>query len=170
MDVRSRRRRARRDRLATPNVIETLPWRGGSASSAIYSQPLSWSHYVFLLGIKDVGERNFYEIEAAQQNWTLRELKRQFDASLYERLALSRDKKGVRRLARDGQVVSEPRDVLKEPLVLEFLGLGEESRYSESELEAAIIGRIESFLLELGKGFLFEGRQRRFTFDEEHFL
>lgn len=150
--------KAKNRAVASADAIQTASFR------------LSWSHYVFLLGIKDVGERNFYEIEAAQQNWTLRELKRQFDASLYERLALSRDKKGVRRLARDGQVVSEPRDVLKEPLVLEFLGLGEESRYSESELEAAIIGRIESFLLELGKGFLFEARQRRFTFDGEHFF
>lgn len=131
---------------------------------------LSWTHYLFLLGIKDPAERSFYEIEAADQDWTLRELKRQFDSSLYERLALSRDKEGIRRLARKGQIVSRPGDVLKEPLVLEFLGLDEQSRYSESDIEKAVIDRIEHFLLELGKGFLFEARQRRFTFDGDHFF
>jgi predicted nuclease of restriction endonuclease-like (RecB) superfamily len=131
---------------------------------------LSWSHYVFLLGIKKHDERSFYEIEATSQNWTLRELKRQFDSSLYERLALSRDKNGVRKLAREGQIIDRPKDVLKEPFVLEFLGLSEQARYSESELETAIIDHIEHFLLELGKGFLFEARQKRFTFDADHFF
>ena len=131
---------------------------------------LSWSHYAFLLGIKNSNERNFYEIESADQNWTLRELKRQFDSGLYERLALSRDKEGIRKLAREGQIVNQPKDIFKEPLVLEFLGLSEQTRYSESDLETAIINQIEHFLLELGKGFLFEARQKRFTFDEEHFF
>lgn len=131
---------------------------------------LSWSHYVFLLGVKNSDERSFYEIESAAQDWTVRELKRQFDSSLYERLALSRDKEGIRRLAKEGQAIAKPTDILKEPLVLEFLGLHESYRYSESELETAIIERLEHFLLELGKGFLFEARQRRFTFDGEHFF
>ena len=131
---------------------------------------LSWSHYVFLLGIQNGQERSFYEIEATAQNWTLRELKRQFDSGLYERLALSRDKEGIRQLARAGQIITQPQDLLKEPLVLEFLGLSEQNRYSESELESAIIGQIERFLLELGKGFLFEARQKRFTFDDDHFF
>ena len=131
---------------------------------------LSWTHYVFLLGIKTPDERSFYEIEASTQGWTVRELKRQFDSSLYERLALSRDKKGIYKLAREGRIVAQPADILKEPLVLEFLGLEERHRYSESDLETAIINRIENFLLELGKGFLFESRQRRFTFDSEHFF
>ena len=131
---------------------------------------LSWTHYVFLLSVKNPDERSFYEIEATAQNWTVRELKRQFDSGLYERLALSRDKAGIRRLAQEGQVVGQPGDLLKEPLVLEFLGLDERSRYSESDLEAAIIGQIERFLLELGKGFLFEARQKRFTFDADHFF
>lgn len=131
---------------------------------------LSWSHYVFLLGIKNSDERSFYEIEAASQDWTLRELKRQFDSGLYERLALSRDKDGIRRLAREGQIVSQPSDLLKEPLVLEFLGLSEQTRYSESELETAIIDQLGQFLLELGKGFLFEARQKRFSFDDDHFF
>jgi predicted nuclease of restriction endonuclease-like (RecB) superfamily len=131
---------------------------------------LSWTHYVFLLGIDNPNERSFYEIEATEQNWTVRQLKRQFDSGLYERLALSRDKEGIRRLAREGQTVGQASDLLKEPLVLEFLGLDERSQYSESDLESAIIGQIERFLLEMGKGFLFEARQRRFTFDEDHFF
>lgn len=131
---------------------------------------LSWSHYVFLLGIENSEERSFYEIEAARQGWTIRELKRQFDSSLYERLALSRDRKGIRQLAQDGQIVNHPKDLLKEPLVLEFLGLSEQIRYTESDLETAIINRVEHFLLELGKGFLFEARQKRFTFDGDHFF
>ena len=130
---------------------------------------LSWSHYVFLIGLKPE-ERNFYEIEADQQGWTLRELRRQFDAGLYERLALSRDKQAIRDLARQGQHVAKPQDLLKDPYVLEFLGIEEKVRYSESDLESAIVTHIEKFLLELGKGFLFESRQKRFTFDEEHFF
>jgi predicted nuclease of restriction endonuclease-like (RecB) superfamily len=122
------------------------------------------------MGIKSEAERGFYEIEAAGQGWSLRELKRQFNAGLYERLALSRDKEGIRKLAAQGQVVTRPEDLLKEPYVLEFLGLAEKARYSESDLESAIIDKLEHFLLELGKGFLFEARQKRFTFDEEHFF
>ena len=105
-----------------------------------------------MLGIKKADERSFYEIEAASQNWTLRELKRQFDSGLYERLALSRDKDGIRQLASQGQIVSQPQDLLKEPLVLEFLGLSEQARYSESGLEAAIIS--QAFCLRPGKSAL----------------
>jgi predicted nuclease of restriction endonuclease-like (RecB) superfamily len=130
---------------------------------------LSWTHYVFLLGVKNLDERRFYEIEAAGQNWSLRELKRQFNTSLYERLALSRDKKAIRKLAKKGQIISRPEDILKEPYVLEFLGLDEKTAYSESDLETAILSKLEHFLPELGKGFLFEARQKRFTFDEDHF-
>jgi predicted nuclease of restriction endonuclease-like (RecB) superfamily len=143
---------------------------GESGDSAPRPLKLSWTHYVFLLGVKDPNERSFYEIEATEQNWTVRQLKRQFDSGLYERLALSRDKEGIRKLAREGQTVGQASDLLKEPLVLEFLGLDERSQYSESDLESAIIGQIERFLLEMGKGFLFEARQRRFTFDEDHFF
>jgi predicted nuclease of restriction endonuclease-like (RecB) superfamily len=131
---------------------------------------LSWTHYVFLLGIKNPDERSFYEIEAAAQDWNVRELKRQYNSSLYERLALSRDKAGIHKLAKEGHQIATPDDLLKEPLVLEFLGLEEQRRYSESDLETAIINQIERFLLELGKGFLFEARQRRFTFDDEHYF
>lgn len=130
---------------------------------------LSWSHYVFLIRLPE-DERRFYEIEAVKQNWSLRELERQFNSSLYERLALSRDKHRVKELSQKGHILSTPQDAIKEPYVLEFLGLKEESSYSETDLETAIINKIEHFLLELGKGFLFVGRQKRFTFDEEHFF
>jgi predicted nuclease of restriction endonuclease-like (RecB) superfamily len=131
---------------------------------------LSWSHYVVLMTIKDPDERSFYEIESRQADWDVRELKRQKASCLYERLALSRDKAGIRKLAKEGQVIVRPEDLLKEPLVLEFLGLEEKSGYSETDLEQAIIDRLEHFLLELGKGFLFEARQKRFTFDEDHYF
>jgi predicted nuclease of restriction endonuclease-like (RecB) superfamily len=131
---------------------------------------LSWTHYVELLGIKDPEERRFYEIEAANSGWNVRELKRQKATCLYERLALSRDKAGIQRLAKEGQVIMRPEDMLKEPLVLEFLGLEEKARYSESDLESALITNLENFLLELGKGFLFEARQKRFTFDGDHYF
>ena len=151
-------------------IVQTLSGQLQDARSE--SQPpfsLSWSHYVFLIGLKEE-ERNFYEIEAAQQGWTLRELRRQFDAGLYERLALSRNKRAIRDLARQGQHVAKPQDLLKDPYVLEFLGIEEKARYSESDLESAIVTHVEKFLLELGKGFLFESRQKRFTFDEEHYF
>ncbi len=130
---------------------------------------LSWSHYVLLMRLPEA-ERKFYEIEAVKQNWSLRELERQFNSSLYERLALSRDKHRVKELSQKGHILTTPQDAVKEPYVLEFLGLKEESSYSETDLETAIINKIEHFLLELGKGFLFVGRQKRFTFDEEHFF
>ncbi|MBI5360677.1 MAG: DUF1016 domain-containing protein [Planctomycetes bacterium] len=132
--------------------------------------PLSWSHYVFLMGLKDADERNFYEIEAGQQNWSLREMERQFNAGFYERLALSRSKGEIKKLAKEGHVVTKPQDLLKEPYVLEFLGLDEKAGYSESDMEHALIDKLGQFLLELGKGFLFEARQKRFTFDEDHFF
>ncbi len=131
---------------------------------------ISWTHYLVLLSIKDPDERSFYEIEATNSNWSVPELKRQKASCLYERLALSRDKEGIRKLAREGQVIVRPEDLLKEPLVLEFLGLDARSSYSENDLEQAIIDRLEHFLLELGKGFLFEARQKRFTFDEDHYF
>jgi len=130
---------------------------------------LSWSHYLVLMRIENPDERSFYEIEAAQNHWSLATLQRQYHSSLYERLALSRDKDEVLKLARDGHTVEKPRDILKNPLALEFLGLDEKSAYTESDLEQALVDKLQHFLLELGKGFLFEARQKRFTFDTEHF-
>lgn len=97
-------------------------------------------------------------------------MERQIASSLYERLALSRDKRDIRRLARHGQVLEKASDLIKDPVVLEFLGLDEKPAYSENDLETAIIDRLQQFLLELGKGFLFEARQKRFSFDNNHFF
>ncbi|KJJ87242.1 hypothetical protein M573_108014 [Prevotella intermedia ZT] len=140
--------------------------------SAIDTTPsfrLSWSHYLVLMRIKDEKARSFYEIECTQQNWSVRQLQRQYNSSLYERLALSRNKAEVIRLATEGQTIEKSADVIKNPLSLEFLGLKPDESYSESKLEGAIISRMKDFLLEMGKGFLFEARQKRFTFEEEFF-
>lgn len=130
---------------------------------------LSWSHYLKLMRIDNKDERKFYEIEAFQNNWSLKELQRQFDTALYERLVLSRDKQKIKELSEKGQIVEKPKDSLKDPYILEFIGLPKDERYSESELEQRIIDKLENFLLELGKGFTFVGRQIRFTFDDEHY-
>lgn len=130
---------------------------------------LSWSHYLILMRIENISARNFYEIEAIQNNWSLRELKRQVNSALYERLVLSKDKEKVKELAVKGQIIEKPQDIIKDPYILEFLGLDEKSDYSENKLETEIINKLEMFLLELGKGFTFVGRQVRFTFDERHF-
>ena len=140
-----------------------------STSSEPHKFVLSWSHYLILMRIKDANARSFYEIECAKQNWSIRWLQRQVNSSLYERLALSKDKDEVIRLATEDQVVEKPVDIIKNPITLEFLGLKPEAAYSESKLENAIISKLQQFLLELGKGFLFETRQKRFTFDEENF-
>jgi predicted nuclease of restriction endonuclease-like (RecB) superfamily len=130
---------------------------------------LSWTQYLVLIRIDKKEERSFYEIESLNNNWSVRELKRQFDSGLYERLALSRDKAGVKQLAEKGQIIEKPTDLFKDPYILEFLNLPEQHQYSESEFESAIIDKLEHFLLELGKGFTFVGRQVRMTIDEKHF-
>ena len=130
---------------------------------------LSWSHYIILMRVANPEARSFYEIECTQQQWSKRQLSRQVGSSLYERLALSRDKKEVMRLAKEGQTIEKPTDIIKDPMTLEFLGLKPDAAYTETKLERAIISKMQQFLLELGKGFLFEARQKRFTFDEEHF-
>ena len=130
---------------------------------------LSFSHYVFLMRIPNIDERHFYEIEAAHNGWGIKELERQYDSALYERLALSRDKEGIERLSTEGQIIERPEDLLKDPYVLEFTGLPELSKYSETDLETKIIDHLQEFLLELGRGFTFVGRQVRFTFEDEHY-
>ena len=150
---------------------------GISVSNPISEKPsrklpftLSWSHYILLLTIKETAERKFYEIESTNESWSVPELKRQKASCLYERLALSRNPAGVKRLAEKGQIIKTPEDIFKEPLVLEFLGLPDKANYSESDLESSLINHLEKFLLELGKGFLFEARQKRFTFDDDHYF
>ena len=130
---------------------------------------VSWSHYLQLMRIENEAERSFYEIETAKCGWGVRTLQRQYSSSLYERLALSKDKEGVMRLAKEGNVITKPEDIVKQPTVLEFLGLEEKSKYSETDLETALINKLQKFLLELGKGYLFEARQKRFTYDEDNF-
>lgn len=140
-----------------------------SAELQIPDFQLSWSHYLMLIRIANAEERSFYEIEAAKNQWSLRELKRQFDSALYLRLALSTDKEGIKTLAAKGQVIEAAKDAIKDPYVLEFLNLEENYHYSESDLENELINKLEHFLLELGKGFTFVARQKRITFDEKHF-
>ena len=139
------------------------------AQSLISFFKLTWTHYVFLMRIDDDKERRFYEIESEKYNWSVRELKRQFDSALYTRLALSRDVAGVLKLSEQGQIIEKPKDLIKDPYILEFLGLPELHQYSESELEEEIINKLEHFLLELGHGFTFVARQNRITFDDKHF-
>ncbi len=130
---------------------------------------LSWSHYLILMRIKSEDERSFYEIEAAKSQWNVRTLQRQYSSSLYERLLLSSDKEKVMELSTQGQVIAQPSDIVKDPLVLEFLGLEEKAEYSETDLETRILDHLQEFIMELGKGFTFAYRQKRFTFDEDHF-
>lgn len=130
---------------------------------------LSWSHYLVLMRIKDDGARSFYEVECAKQNWGVRWLQRQVGSSLYERIALSSDRDKVVRMAKEGEIIEKPADIIKNPVTLEFLGLKPDAAYSETKLENAIIDKMQIFLLEIGKGFLFEARQKRFTFDEDNF-
>jgi len=130
---------------------------------------LSWSHYLILMRINDENERRFYEVESIKNNWSLRELKRQLNSALYTRLSISKDKNQILELSTKGQIIEKPIDVIKDPYVLEFLGLEEKSSYSESELEQKLIEKLEHFLLELGTGFTFVARQKRITFEEKHF-
>lgn len=144
-------------------------WLANSKGNDNQMFKLSWSHYLILMRVENPDARSFYEIECFQQQWSKRQLSRQVGSCLYERLALSREKDEVMRLAKEGQTVEKPSDVIKSPLTLEFLGLKPDAAYSESKLENAIISKMQQFLLELGKGFLFEARQKRFTFDEDNY-
>lgn len=144
--------------------------RQGNNNLPLPSFGLSWTHYLQLLRVEDPLARRFYEIEAAKGNWSVRWLNRQICSSLYERVALSKDKDGVMELSSTGNVIAKPQDVLKEPYVLEFLGMKAESGYTETELEGRLISHLQEFLLELGNGFAFMGRQVRFSFEEQHFF
>lgn len=142
---------------------------GGSQILHTLCAELSWSHYRLLMRVENENIRRFYEIEAVQNNWPVRQLERQINSLLFERLLKSRDKKGLMRLANKGQEIQRPEDVLKDPLVLEFLNLPESHKLAESKLESALIDNLKDFLLELGKGFAFVERQRRLTLDGDHF-
>jgi len=135
--------------------------------SAIFK--LSWSHYLKLMRIEDENERQFYEIESIKNNWSVRELTRQYDTALYTRLSLSRSKEQIKELATKGQILQKAKDAIKDPYILEFIGLPENFSYSENDLEQKLIDKLEHFLLELGNGFTFVARQKRISFDEKHF-
>lgn len=130
---------------------------------------LTWSHYTVLLGVSDPLARGFYEKQAELEHWSSRALKRQIQSGLFMRLALSKDKEGVLQLAKEGQNVEEPQDIVKDPYVLEFLGIPEDERLTEKGLESKLIFHLQKFLLELGKGFSFVGRQQRITIADRHF-
>lgn len=133
------------------------------------SGKLSWSHYVELVSIDDEMSRNFYQQECINENWTVRELKRQKNSGLFHRLALSQNKEKVLELAKQGQNINSASDLTKDPYIFEFLGIPEKSEYSEKDVETAIINNLQSFLLELGKGFAFVGRQKRITLNNKHY-
>lgn len=130
---------------------------------------LSWTHYRTLLRVENLNARAFYEIEALQNNWSARELERQISSLLFERIAKSTDKAGLMQLATEGQSIQTPSDIFKNPVVIEFLGLPESPRLVESNLETALISNLQTFLLELGKGFAFVSRQERISLDGDHF-
>lgn len=132
------------------------------------SDKLSWSHYVELLKVEDDLERSFYEQQTIKENWSIPELQRQKKASLFLRLAASKDKEGILKLAKEGQVVHTPQDMFREPYVLEFLKIPEPFHISENNLENLILNNLQHFLLELGKGFAFVGRQYRITLANRH--
>ena len=138
-------------------------------NSQTLSAELSWSHYCLIMRLDEELARKFYAIETEQENWSVRELDRQINSMLFERIALSHDKKGVLKLAQKGQIIETSKDAIKDPYVLEFLGLDESNKYSESELEQRIINNLQKFLLELGKGFSFVARQQRLTLEDTHF-
>lgn len=137
--------------------------------SVEFEPVLSWSHYCELLSVENPLARSFYEKETVHNNWSFRELKRQINSQLFERLALSKDSSAVVRLAKKGHLIETPEDAIKDPYVLEFLNLKEENVYTESRLEQAIIDNLQKFLLEMGKGFAFVARQKRITVGNRHY-
>lgn len=138
-------------------------------ASAVRSQ-LNWSQYKMLIAISDADKREYYELEAVNNAWTGRELERQINSMLYERLLLSNDKEAVLAVARKERIPESPLELIKQPMVLEFLGLERRDTYYESDLENAIIGHIADFLLEMGKGFSFVARQKRIVLEDDEFF
>ena len=156
-------------RISENAISSTMLSESQKQQTASVRFKLSWSHYLKLMRIDDENERKFYEIEAFKNNWSVRELQRQFDSALYTRLVLSRDKNKVKELSEKGLILEKPKDAIKDPYILEFIGLPEHSTYSEGDLEQELIDKLEHFLLELGTGFTFVARQKRISFDEKHF-
>ena len=140
------------------------------SKSETLSHKLSWSHYFEILKIDDELERNFYLKQCEKENWSVRELKRQMKSMLFHRIALSKDKESILELSKKGQEIATAKDIIKEPFVFEFLGIEQDYRFLESELESKLIENLEKFLLELGKGFAFIGRQYKINIGSRHFF
>jgi len=161
---------AARAKIPAPaSVLIHYPLQGGLWKPGILHLHLSWTHYRTLLRVDKAEARSFYEVETIKNGWSARELERQINSLLYERLALSKDKKGLLRLAAKGHEVRKPEDIFKDPAVMEFLGLPESPKLVETDLEQALIDNLRTFLLEMGKGFAFVARQERITIDGDHF-
>jgi predicted nuclease of restriction endonuclease-like (RecB) superfamily len=158
--------------IESPDQVIGSALRSQSASTTYpqFQQELGWSHYRLLMTVSDPAPRSFYEVEAAREGWSSRELERQIASLLYERLAASRNQDEVLALARRGQEVITPQHIVKDPVVLEFLGLPERPQWRERDLEQSIIDHLQEFLLELGKGFCFVARQKRIMLDGDHFF
>ncbi|MDD2715254.1 MAG: PDDEXK nuclease domain-containing protein [Candidatus Wallbacteria bacterium] len=152
----------------TPEILHAL--RGESAAGSTgFSSRLSWTHYRLLMRVEKAEARSFYEIEAEKNGWSSRQLERQINSLFFQRLLKSRDKKGMLKLATDGQLIEKPIDIIKDPYILEFLDLPESSQLRENKLEEALISHLQEFLMELGNGFAFIGRQKRITMEGDHF-
>ncbi len=145
-----------------------LDWQDDAYFARLFRE-LPWTHFLELIRIDDPLKRAFYEVETLKNRWSVRELKRQLDSLLYERVGLSRDQQGVLTLAKEGELVATPADMVRDPYVFEFLGLKREELYTETNLEKALVDHLQEFLLEMGRGFCFVARQRRVTFDNEHY-
>lgn len=161
-----------KDRISEPLIAKFIDEKSQplvTISDADIPFKLSWTHYLILMRIQDKAERDFYEELAVRKNWGKRELSRQYGSSLYERLLIGKDKQQIMRLSRKGRRIERPEDLIKDPYVLEFLGIPERTDFLETELESRLIDHLQEFLLELGTGFAFVARQKRFTFDEDHF-
>lgn len=135
----------------------------------LYAQ-LNWSQYKLLVSIDDPDKREYYELESVNNAWTFRQLKRQINSMLYERLLMSNDKESVLAVARKERIPETPQEIIKDPMVLEFLGLHREASYYEKDLESAIITHLADFLLEMGKGFSFVARQKRIMLEDDEFF
>lgn len=160
------------NRISEPAVTKFAIEKSQPLVTKLEKEPpfhLSWSHYLILMRIENKEERNFYERQALKEGWGKRELQRQYGSSLYERLLIGKDKDKILASSQKGQIIEKPGDIVKDPYVLEFLGLDEKADFSESELESRLIDHLQEFLLELGTGFTFVARQKRFTFEEDHF-
>ena len=148
--------------------MQWFEWQDEDYFNQLFKK-LSWTHFVELMRIDDDLKRAFYEIQTLQNTWSVRELKRQLDSLLYERVGLSKDKEGVLNLAKTGEIFTKPAEIIRDPYVFEFLELKGKELYTETDLEKALIDNLQNFLLELGEGFCFVGRQKRITFENEHY-